>query len=151
MRVYTVTQPNVAVSGAQDMVEITAGSTTGVLILSAFIGQVGTADAGDANAEHLRILIRRYATSGSNGSSQTPAKHNSNDPASSATAEVSNTTAGGTVTEVIEESFPVANGWFYQPIPEERIYVPPGGIIAFRIPSVADGITLTARVTFAEV
>lgn len=149
-RVYTSTFQNVAVSAVQDLWEITAPSTGMVRILSAHVGQ--ESDAGDAQAEMLRIGITRYASSGSGGAVDTPRPNNVGHAAFGGTVERNNTTQGGTPTEVFIESWNVQIGWHYNPIPEEMFWVPPSGIIAIEL-AVApnDALTINSFVTFEEI
>ena len=93
-RVYTVTFENVSVSASQDFFEITPADDKPVRILGWQIDNVGgTADAGDAQEEFWRLLLRRgHTTSGSGGTAPTPVPVVSTDGASGFTAEVNNTT-----------------------------------------------------------
>jgi len=97
---YTVIFENVTVSAAQDFFEITPADDKPIQIRGWEIDNVGgTADAGDAQEELLRLLLRRgHATSGSGGSAPTPVPVVSSDSASGFTAEVNNTTIASTGT-----------------------------------------------------
>lgn len=103
-RVYTVVFENVSVSAAQDFFEITPADDKPVQILGWEIDNVGgTADAGDAQEELWRLLIRRgHTTSGSGGTAPTPVAVVGSDGAAGFTAEVNNTTIAsvGTTTDV---------------------------------------------------
>lgn len=152
-RLYTASRSVADVattSTPMDLIEISAPSTAVVIIHSAFIGQYS--DAGDAAAEMLRVQINRYATSGSGGTTVTPALHDLGSTAFGGAVEVSNNTLGGTATVLLEETFNIQAGWYYTPTPEERIVVPPSGIIAFTLPAdAADALSLSYRVTFEEI
>lgn len=98
-RVYTVTFENVAVAAAQDFFEITPADDKPVFIAGFSLDNVGgTADAGDAQEEILRLsIVRGHTTSGSGGSAPTPSPwRTSIDTASGFTAEVNNTTIAST-------------------------------------------------------
>lgn len=96
-RVYSVTFSAVAVTGAQDLFEITPADDKPVEIVGIELGQ--SSDAGDAADELLQIsIIRGHTTSGSGGSAPTPTPLNPNDTASGFTAEVNNTTIASTGT-----------------------------------------------------
>jgi hypothetical protein len=86
-RFYSINVAGVAVSAAQDLFEILAGSGKPFYLHEIVVGQ--TSDFGDAAAEGLGVRIKRATsgyTSGSGGSTPTPAKHLTSDSASGATA-----------------------------------------------------------------
>jgi hypothetical protein len=151
-RVYTVTKVATTIATAtppMDLLELGATAGQVIVIHSAFVGQ--NTDAGDANAQMVRIQINRYATSGSGGGTALVARpHNTGDAAFGGTVDDFNTTQGGTATLMLEESFNVQAGWYYTPTPEERIVVPPSGFIAISIPQtdLTNAIDLCARITF---
>lgn len=146
-RVYTASFDNVAVTAAQDFFEITAASGTIIRILSVFIGQ--SSDAGDAQAELLRIQINRYSTSGSGGSTPTARPHHVGDAAFGGTVEANNTTQGGTAVLLVAETANVQAGWYYTPTPEEQILSAVAGILAISLPAApADSLTMSGRITF---
>ena len=98
--IYTVTFENVSVSAAQDFFEITPADDKPVKILGWNVDNVGgTADAGDAQEELLRILLRSgHSTSGSGGSAPTPIPLVASMSAAGFAAEVNNTTIASTGT-----------------------------------------------------
>lgn len=109
-RVYSVIFENVAVgTAAQDLFEITPADDKPVALLGLTLDNVGgTADAGDAQEELIRLsIIRGFTASGSGGSAPTPAPLNHIDTAAGFTAEVNNTTVATTGTSVILAAF----GW----------------------------------------
>lgn len=99
-RVYAVPFAAVAITAAQDLVEISPADDKPVELIGWHIGQ--TTDAGDAQDELLQItVIRGHTSSGSGGSSVTPAPLSPNDSAAGFAAEINNTTiasAGTTAT-----------------------------------------------------
>lgn len=98
-RVYAVPFAAVAITAAQDLVEISPADDKPVELIGWHIGQ--TSDAGDAQDELLQItVIRGHTTSGSGGSSVTPAPLNPGDAAASFTAEINNTTIASSGTAV---------------------------------------------------
>lgn len=103
-RVYTVAFENVAVAAAQDFFEVTPGDDKPVAFIGLTVDNVGgTADAGDAQEEDLRLaVIRGHTTSGSGGTAPTPVPMSPADSAAGFTAEVNNTTIAsvGTTTTV---------------------------------------------------
>lgn len=97
-RIYTVTFDNVSVSAAQDFFELTPADDKPIMLVGLSLDNVGgTADAGDAQEELLRLsIIRGFTSSGSGGSAPTPTALNPADAASGFTAEVNNTTVANT-------------------------------------------------------
>lgn len=151
-RKYSAQFNNVAVSAAQDLFEINAPSTKSVILHSVFVGQAS--DAGDAQAEMLRILIIAAAsTSGSGGSTPTAAPLDSGDAAFGGTVEVNNTTVatGGTPITKHADCFNVQAGWVYRPTPEERIAIPGGGRLVINLPAPADSLTMSGTAIFEEI
>ena len=156
-RKFTVQFDNVSVSAAQDFFEVISTASQVIRVLSAFIGQSGTADFGDAQAEGLRILIKRASgsyTTGSGGTTATPAPHDFVSPAFGGTVRANSTTAAvvgtGALTTISAETFNVQAGWYYTPTPEEWIELNPSQAIIFNLP-VAPSDALSAvsgRVTF---
>lgn len=109
LRPFTVVFENVAVTASQDFFEITPADDKPVVFMGLTLDNVGgTADAGDAQEEFLRLLVRRgHTTSGSGGSAPTPAPLNPNASAAGFTSEVNNTTiaSAGTTVDLL------ALGW----------------------------------------
>lgn len=122
MRMYACPFDNVSVSAAQDFWEVTPADDKPVYIAGIWLDNVGgTADAGDAQEECLRLAIYRgFTTSGSGGSTVTPVPANSSiDTAAGATVEINNTTVATTSGTLL-----AAMGWnvrvpFREWIPQE--------------------------------
>lgn len=149
-RIYTASFEAIPVSVIQDLFEINAPSDACVAIHSAELGQ--TSDAGDAQAELLRVAWSRAPTaSGSGGASVTPAAHEEGTAAFGGTVERNNTTQATGTTVVVPGVFNVQGGYFYQPMIWERIVISPGGRLVLELPAApADSLTMTGRVTFEE-
>lgn len=104
-RKYAVGFENVAITAAQDLFDIAPATDKPIVIYGFTLDNVGgTADAGDAQEEMLRLqIIRGLATVGSGGSSATPFKLESAAVAAAGfTARVNDTTVavvGGGSTE----------------------------------------------------
>lgn len=98
-RVYAIPFAAVAITAAQDLVEISPADDKPVELIGWHLGQ--TSDAGDAQDEQLQLtVIRGHTTSGSGGSSATPAPLNPGDAAASFAAEINNTTIASSGTGV---------------------------------------------------
>ncbi len=120
-RMYTVTFDNVAVAAAQDLFEITPAANKPCLLHALYLSNVGgTADAGDAQEELLRIRIGRgLTTSGTGGTAPTPVPFAVSDAAAGFTAEVNNTTVATTGTEAVLH----CDGWNVR-VPYQLIWTP---------------------------
>lgn len=98
-RIYAVTFTGATVTAAQDLFELTPASNKPIEIVGIELSQ--TSDFGDSQDELLSIsIIRGNATSGSGGSSATPAPISPYDTIAGFTAEVNNTTVASTGTPV---------------------------------------------------
>ena len=121
-RYYTVEFEGIAVSAAQDFFELTSADDKPIEIISGVIGQYS--DMGDAEEEGLRLqIIRGHTSSGSVGSTSTPAPLDPSGAAAGFTCEINNTTiaSAGSAVNLHSESFNSRIGWFYNPVPEARI------------------------------
>lgn len=127
MRIYTVTFENVSVSAAQDLFEIQPADDKVCYFLGFSLSNVGgTADAGDAQEELLRLNVRRIAataTSGSGGTAPTPRLIAPSGAAAGFTAEVNNTTvatSSGTIEDIHCDGWNVRVPYRYEWQPECR-------------------------------
>lgn len=98
-RIYSVTYNGTITNagGNTDLLEIQPASNKPVKLRGMVFSQ--SSEVGDAAAEGLRITVKRLAatlTSGSGGSSVTPAPTDSADTAAGATCEANNTTVATT-------------------------------------------------------
>lgn len=142
----------VAITLAQDVLEIAAPATKSVVIHSIFLGQYS--DAADAQDEMLSLLIiRGNTTTGSGGSTITPAKALTSQSAAASTVKANNTTvatAGSPVT-LVADSFNVRAGYQSRPTPEERIILAPSERLVVRITAPADSLTTNGTLIFEEI
>ena len=117
-RYYIVQFQAVAVSAAQDLLELAPADDKPCLLVEAHVSQ--SSDYKDAEEEGLRLAVRRgYTTSGSGGTAPTIERRNPGDAAASFVAEVNNTTLAttGTVAELHSRSFNSRIGWHFEPTP----------------------------------
>jgi hypothetical protein len=151
-RIYTAAFDNIAVSAAQDLFEIAPAATAGVVIHKLLIGQ--SSDYGDAQAEGLRLLIIRGATStGTGGATITPANTIPGGAAASSTVKRNNTTAatGGTPVTLHADCFNVQAGYQFIWTPETRLAVAPSSRVVVNLPAApVDAITMSATIYFEE-
>ena len=95
-RIYTVTFENVAVSAAQDLIQIKGASNKMLRILRRW---VGATDTTIPTGQMLRLrerILPATVTDGSGGTTPTPVKHDQGDAAASFTALANNTTPATT-------------------------------------------------------
>lgn len=152
-RLYTVSFTDVAVSAAQDLFEIAPAANKPVQIHGLFLGQ--TSDVGDAQDELLRYsVIRGHATSGSGGTTPTPAPHLVADTAAGFAAEVNNTTIAstGTTTTLHVGVFNIRSGEALLLTPELRWRCHNGSSrIVVRIPAPTDSLTMSGTLYVEEI
>lgn len=95
-RSYSASFENVAITAAQDLFNIAPAADKPIKLQALVISNVGgAADAGDAQEELLRISIRRFlatVTNGTGGSTPTPVALDPSDAASGATVRANDAT-----------------------------------------------------------
>ena len=149
-RIYTASFGGVAVSAIQDLIELNAPSDAIVKIHSIIIGQ--SSDAGDSEAEMLRVQISRATGSGSGGTTPTARPHEVGDAAFGGTVEANNTTQGTGTTVLVEDTFNIQAGWQWRPTPEEMIVLSPSGRVVVELPAApTDAVTMSGSITFEEI
>jgi hypothetical protein len=111
-------------STAITILEITNSATEVVEILRAWVTQENVTATGQCG---IQILRKTVSITGSTVTVQS---------LSSGTASVSaQHTATGEGTDgavLIREGMNIVNGWLYLPVPEERITIPPSGMLALK-------------------
>lgn len=153
MAIFAAAFTGVAVTAAQDVFEIVAG-TKRLLLREVIVGQYS--DFGTAAAELLPLsLVRGHATQGSGGSAITPRNLSGITGAGSALASVArnNTTiaSGGTGALLRAETWNVQIPWIWRPILDECIILEASQILAVRLDSApADSITMVGTLLFEE-
>ena len=154
-RFYTASFSAVSVSAAVDVFECLASTGKPFYLHEIVIAQ--SSDYGDAQAEGESILIKKATgsyTSGSGGSTATPAKHLTNDAAAGPTVETNNTTqasAGtGALTTIRSDAFNIQAGYQYLPTPETRILFLPTEALVVSITAPTDAITLSGSLVIEE-
>lgn len=155
-RMYTVQFDNVAISAAQDLFEIVPADDKPIAIVGLVLSNVGgTADAGDAQEELLRLaIIRGFTSSGSGGSAPTPVPLNPNAAAAGFTSEVNNTSLASTGTT----TQPFSDGWNirvpYQTFFPEECWIIAGqgntSIVVRLVTAPADSVSCSGTLFVAE-
>lgn len=150
MRVYSVYMNNVAVTGAITLVQIVNGSSAILKLLRAWCSQ-----SNQTSSAQQRIQINRKSGAAT-VTSFTPAQFDPGDAASGATggssATGTNASAEGTdSTVLLADNFNVLTGWLWVPTPEERIIIPPSGIVGLKLPTApGSSMTVSAGLVFGE-
>lgn len=149
-RMYSATFEQVAVTAVQDLFELVAPADLVVAVHGLVLSQ--STDAGDTESEQLNILIHRGSTSGSAGSTVTPAPLAVGDVASSVTVEANNTTQGTEGTIIHAENFNVMAGLAIWWTPETRPLISPSGRLIVELQTApADSITMSGTIYFEEI
>lgn len=151
---YSAQFNGVAVTALQDLLELAVPASAVVIIHRIVLSQ--STEVGDAQEEELLVLIRRGvgATSGSGGSTATPAKLETGSAAAGTTVEINNTTrmTGGTVTTLHAETWNVRTVFDHRPTPEERIVLSPSERLTLELPGApADSVTVDCTIYFEEI
>lgn len=156
-RMYTAPFAGVAVTAAQDLWEVLAGTGKPVVVHGYHLFQ--TTDTGDAAEEILRLETVRgvgSVTSGSGGSTVTPQQVNNTDAASGMTVEINNTTrmaAGSGSLETLEQHgfnvrIPTPFWW----TPEMRPIILPGERWTLAIQAApTDSLTMSGTLYLEEI
>jgi hypothetical protein len=154
-RLYSISFVDVAVTAAQDLFEILAPADAVMILHALSISQ--SSDAGDAESEQLTCSVRRVTgapTSGSGGSTPTPAPLEQGDAAAGITAEANNTTqlSGGTNTVLWVEAFNVMAGFIFAPTPEMRPVISPSTRLLVELENApADSLTMSGTLIVEEI
>lgn len=150
MRVYSVRMNKVAVTGAITLVQLKAGSSSICRILRAWCSQFN-----QTSSVMQDILILRKSAAAT-VTSFTPVLIDPGDAAANAAGGTSatgtNASAEGTDGDIlVADNFNVLNGWLWVPTPEERIIVPPSGIVGLKFPDApGSSMTVSAGFLFGE-
>lgn len=156
-RLYTVRPTaTITLAEARDLYEVLAATGKPVLIHGFCVFQ--TSDVKDAEEEILQVETVRgvgSVTSGSGGSTPTPAPIDDNDAAVAATVEANNTTRMATGTGSLETlewfGWNVRIPWTHFYTPELRPRVNPGDRWTLAIPvASADGLTFGSMLWLEE-
>jgi hypothetical protein len=149
-RVYVATFKLVAATAAQDLFEINAPADCAVILHGFGVSQ--SSDAGDAASEMLNVLIHRGSTSGSGGSTLTPAPLHLGDAAFGGTVESNNTTQSTEGTLLGSWDFHIAAGLQVVFTPETRPVISPSARLIIELQSTpTDSLTISGYAFFEEI
>lgn len=157
MRRYTASFAAVAVTAAVDHFEAINAADQAIVLEEIHITQ--ETEAGDAASEQLRWSIKRASgsyTSGSGGSTATPAPQGFGDVASGVTVETNNTSraaaGSGALTSLWAQAENVHNGLHYvAPQGREFEFSPSQACVVGLESTPADSITFSGTLTFCEI
>jgi hypothetical protein len=147
-RVYVVNLTRVASTTALTLIQIVAGASSGLEIISAKVAQ-------HLSTTNTMVPVQiNFKSAAATVAAFTPIPIARGDNAAKAvggtTATGITASAEGTDSDIVEQDvFNFLAPWLYLPVPEERIPVPPSGIICIKLP-VAVTITVTAQIKFRE-
>lgn len=152
-RMYVTHFKEIAVTAVQDLFEILAATGKPIDIHGFCLSQ--RTETGDTQEEGLTIVTNRGvgATSGSGGSTHTPATVDVADPAAGATVEINNTTimSAGTITQLEVYEWNVRAPLMQWYPPECRPHIVAGDRWTLELETApADSITMSGTVWFEE-
>ena len=160
-RAYSLTFENVAVSAAQDLFYVKPTTDKICVIEAVYLSNVGgTADAGDAQEELLRLVLNRLpatVTVGSSGSASATGTLNPlavNDTAAGFTGRTNDTTpatTSGTARTLHADGWNGRVPYVYMPPPENRVIVANAEAVVFKLLSTpADSFQVSGTMIVRE-
>lgn len=146
-RRFSFSFTEVAVTAQQDLFQLEA-QTVPAMLLGCVISQ--TSDVGDAAAEGLSIVIRRFTDAVTNDVAEV--KMDGGDGSALANLAINETTELVTGAETIHsEAWNIALPFVYLPIPELRPVIQVGNGVAVNLNTTpADSITMSGTLYFEE-
>lgn len=155
-RMFAISTGFQTVSAAQDLLEIQVPATEILVLHSITISQ--SSDEASSESELLQVALKRASgsyTSGSGGSSATPAKLEFGSASTGLTVERNNTSqaaaGSGALTTIHEDAMQVLSGWNYTPTPEIRPILSPSQALVVSIEAPADALTLCCIAIVEEI
>jgi hypothetical protein len=143
---YRVNLDAIVISTARTWLEVTASATRLLILVEASLTQ----ELSETSQQEAVQFVRKSVAG--TGTAFTPLKLEPGDIAAAFTARV-NCTAEGTLGDLIgpRQGFNALSGWFYAPLPEGRIVVPPSGILGIRFPTAPASATYSGHADFLEI
>jgi len=137
----------------QDLFCLTASTDSRVVIREIRLGQY--TEFGDAQAELLSLTMMVGSTAASSGTAITPRNVKTHTGAPTAASAVLGPSTGLSSTASANvhwaDSWNVAAGLLYSPLPPERMVIQPGEIFNLRMTAPADTLTLNGTLVFQEI
>jgi hypothetical protein len=154
--VYTATYRIAAISAAKTLMYITAPTGAVVEILSARV----TNESNETNEQLVACLQRVTSLGTPTATVCTPATTENGSSAAASTVKANVTASEPTYgassqgADIVGahgmDGFSSLGGWYYDPTPEERLYVNPGATIGLRLLSTPTSFDGVVRITFRE-
>jgi hypothetical protein len=142
---YSVSFQSQTISTAITLLEIVAPSTAAIVLYRAWIS-ANTTTAGAANIQ----ILRKSATGTSAATAPTPAPLDAS-AASGATIKWKESAEGTASNIIYDDWFRVDGGpWIWLPVPEERVIVPPSGIIALKFATAPASNSFSCGIVYEE-
>jgi len=151
MRTYKVTLDNVAVTTIKTLIQLKAGTTVPLVLLRAWCSQNSLTSSAMQRIQIVRKIAAATVTSA------TPLLLDPGDSTSAAVGGTSatgtNASAEGTDGDILyHDNFNVLNGFLWVPVPEERIIIPPGGIVGLKLADApGSSMTTSAGLVWGEI
>lgn len=147
--VYEANYDASAVTTAHTLLWFTTTASIGVEILEASV-----TDQNNTTNQQFECAFQRITTVGSAaGTALTPSKSESGDQAAASTVTANLTVEPTTYTANTsfgDESAASLGGWRFQPIPENRFYIPPSANAGLRLLTAVTNMNITIRCSFRE-
>jgi hypothetical protein len=147
---YVVNFTNTAVTAAISLIQIKASSSQPLQLIEARLSQSSSTTSAQQRVQLLRFSAASTVTA------FTPLLENTIDPAAGAAGSTSgtgvNASSEGTPGDILGEwDFNVLQGFLWQPVLEDRIWVPVSGIIVMRFPAApGSSTTYDGQLKFLE-
>lgn len=145
--IYTVHGDAQAVSTAITVLEVTAPASGALEIIRAWASQSSSTTSAQARIQ----ILRKTGTITGTASPPTPVPMQVGQAASGVTVKWKATNEGTDGVIPVDDAFNILSGWLWLPVPEERIFVPPSGIIALKFPSAPTSANWTFGFTYREI
>lgn len=138
---------------ARDLLQIAAAAALPLTIMRAWITQRDSATSAQLGAQIARKTAAATVTAGVLGTNifkLDPGDANSAVQLGTALTGHTATTAGTDGEIPVDEGWNTLSGFFWTPIPEERITVPGGGLIALKLTGTVPAGVYSCGIVFAE-
>lgn len=144
---YSVVAEAQTISTAITILELTAPATGSVQLLRAWVQQSSSTTSAMARVQ----ILRKTATITGTATPPTVRSFEVGHATTGVTVKWKATAEGTDGNILHSEAFNILNGWLYLPVPEERIWIPPSGLLALKFPAAPTSADYTFGMTFAEI
>jgi hypothetical protein len=149
MNTYIVENDIANATSGLNLMEIQAPTDQSIVILEA---ELGIWETGPPADEMWRVRFGRYTTLGTAGDTITARPTNPSMEASGASFRSNHATEGTLDFPLMDFSFHIQNGMFYQPVPEARVYANGGDILGFLLENAPTAtLDISFRVVYGEI